>query len=126
MQKTGDAVISVWNARVDQAMDEYEDLRIVVLVRNVEAKEFVLFEEEATRFSPGDFAWTASKRGTFQGRNISNGTHQFTWQPTGGQFTVFRQIPGSARQFRINRNVPIVPLNVVLGEIDYREDWISF
>ena len=125
VQKTGNAVISVWNARIDQAMDEYEDLRIVVLVRNVEAKEFVIFEEEATRFSPGDFAWTESKRGTFQGRNVSDGTHQFTWQPSGGQFTIFRQVPGSARKFRIRRNVPIATVNDFLNAINYSDDWIS-
>ena len=125
VQLTGNAVISVWNARIDQAMDEYEDLRIVVMVRNVEAKEFVIFEEEATRFSPRDFVWTVNKRNNFEGRNVSDGTHQFTWQPHGGQFTVFRKVPGSARNFWIRRNVPIATVNDFLTAINYSDDWIS-
>ena len=125
VQQTGDAVISVWNARVDEAMDEYDDLRIVVLVRNVEAKEFVIFEEEVTRIIPGDFVWGLNKQNNLEGRNASDGTHQFTWQPHGSQFTVIRQIPGSARKFRINRKVPIVPENDVLDLIGYSDDWIT-
>ena len=125
IQKTGDAVISIWNARVDEAMDEYGDLRVVVLVRNVATKEFVIFEEEATRFSPGDFLWTVNKRNNFEGRNISDGTHRFTWQPHGGQFTILRRVPGSARKFRITRNVPIATVNDFLNAINYSDDWIS-
>ena len=106
-------------------MDEYEDLRIVVMVRNVEAKEFVVFEEEATRFSPGDFVWTVNKRNNFEGHNVSDRAHQFTWQPHGGQFTVFRKVPGSARRFSINQNVPIATVNDFLKAIGYSDDWIS-
>ena len=125
LQRTGDAVISVWNARVDEAMDEYDDLRRAVLVRNVDAKEFVIFEEELTRFNPGDFEWYLNRHGNLEGRNAADKTHHFTWQPHGSQFTVICHKPGSARQFRINRNVPIVPVNVVLDSIDYADDWIS-
>ena len=49
---TGRAVLSIWNARVEEAMDEHDDLRVVVLVRNIETREFVLFEEEATPVCP--------------------------------------------------------------------------
>ena len=50
---TGRAVLAR-NSRINRAMEECEDLRIAFLVRNIAAKEFVLFEE-AARFIPDDY-----------------------------------------------------------------------
>ena len=41
--------MSIWNARVDEAMREFDDLRIAVLVRNMVTREFLVFEEEAPK-----------------------------------------------------------------------------
>ncbi|MCH8309133.1 MAG: hypothetical protein IIB17_01390, partial [Chloroflexi bacterium] len=80
-ERTGRAVLEVWNARVDEALSEHNELRIVVLVRNVETRRFLVFEEEAARYTPTDFSWEYNPRGNLEGRNRVDGTHHFTWQP---------------------------------------------
>ena len=102
--ETGRAVISVWNARVDEALNEFDDLRIVVLVRNTVSRQFSIFEEEAHRYNPSDFQWTFNKRGNLEGHNRLNREHQFTWQPHGSQFTVLRRVPASHQgDFQLTR-----------------------
>ena len=121
---TGRAVLSIWNARVDEAMDEFEDLRIAVLVRNIAAREFVLFEEESRRFTPGDYEWTFNRRNNLEGRDKVFGAHRFTWQPHGSQFTIIRDVPGSSRRFRVGPNVPLVDPDAILSAVGYSDEWI--
>lgn len=122
---TGRAVIAIWNSRVNRALEECEDLRNVFLLRNVAAKEFVLFEESTQRFIPDDYSWRFNQRNNLEGTEKVTGVHRLTWQPHGSQFTIFRDIPGSARQFTINRNVPLVDPSTVLAYVDYRDSWIE-
>ena len=103
-EQTGRAVLAIWNARVDEALDEFNELRIVVLVRNMQTREFAIFEEEAVRFTPADYQWAFNRRGVLEGRNRVGGYHHFSWQPSGSQFTVRRIVPASARRFSIRRN----------------------
>ncbi len=121
---TGRAVLSIWNARVDEAMEEFEDLRIAALVRNIAAREFVLFEEEAQRFAPGDYEWTFNKHNNLEGRDKVSGAHRFTWQPHGSQFTIIRDVPGSSRRFSVAPNVPLVDPNAILTAVGYSDEWI--
>jgi hypothetical protein len=121
---TGQAVLAIWNERVNQAMGEFEDLRIAVLVRNIAAKEFVLFEEEAQRFTPDDYEWAFNRNDNLEGRDKVSGRHCFTWQPHGSQFTILRTVPGSARQFSIGRNVPSVDPTIILDHIRFQENWV--
>ena len=122
--ETGRAVLSIWNARVNEAMGEFEDLRIAVLVRNIAAREFVLFEEEAQRFTPDDYEWTFNRRNNLEGRDKISGMHRFTWQPHGSQFTVIRELPGSSRHFSIGPNVPLVDPTAILSHVNFQETWI--
>ena len=122
---TGRAVLAIWNSRVNRAMEECDDLRIAFLVRNVEAKEFVLFEDAAQRFVPEDYIWTFNRRNNLEGREKDSGLHRFTWQPHGSQFTIHRGIPGSARHFTITHNVPMVDPAAVLAYVEYRDSWIE-
>jgi hypothetical protein len=121
---TGQAVLTIWNERVNQAMDEYEDLRIAVLVRNIAAKEFVVFEEVAQRFTPDDFEWAFNRNENLEGKDKVTGRHCFTWQPHGSQFTIIRMVPGSARQFSIGPNVPQVEPEDILNHIQFQESWV--
>lgn len=123
-EHTGQAVLSVWNARVNEALDEFNELRIVVLIRNMETREFVIFEEEALRFTPLDYRWAFNQRGNLEGHSRATGHHHFTWQPHGSQFTVRRLVPGSARRFSIVRNVPIVDPDAILASVHYSDAWI--
>ena len=61
-----------------------------------------------------------------QGYEKATGEHRFTWQPHGGQFTVKRPRPGSARYFRIVKNVPLHSKEAVLKWIGFRPNWIEF
>jgi hypothetical protein len=124
-ENTGRAVLSIWNARVNEAMDEYDDLRIVVMIRNMETREFSIFEEEAQRFTPTAYEWSFNKRGNLEGHNKSTGAHEFTWQPHGSQFTVLRSIPASARRFKINPNIPMVQPDTILAAIKFKPEWIT-
>ena len=123
-ENTGRAVLSVWNARVNEALDEFNELRIVVMIRNMETREFVLFEEEALQFTPLDYHWAFNTRGNLEGKSRATRHHHFTWQPHGAQFTVRRLVPGSARRFSITRNVPIVDADTILAAVHFSESWI--
>jgi len=124
-ENTGRAVLSVWNARVNEALDQHDDLRIVVMIRNMITRQYRIFEEEGQRFTPNDFRWEFNQRGNLEGYNRVSGEHQFTWQPHGSQFTVFRHVPASARSFSINPNVPMVSPDAILAEIGFDPHWIT-
>ena len=125
IQATGKAVLAIWNARVNESLGEHDDLRIAVLIRNLETKEFVLFEEDATRFATDDYLWKINGRDNLEGYEKSTGEHKFTWQFHGSQFTIKRHVPGSAVKFIINHNVPLVEPEHVLRLTKFSDDWIE-
>lgn len=122
---TGKAVLSVWNARVNESLGEHDDLRVAILIRNLGKKEFVLFEEVAERYAADNYVWTENKRGNLEGHDKATGEHKFTWQFHGAQFTVKRHVPGSAVRFRINRTPPIVEMEHILRLARYSDDWVE-
>ena len=122
---TGHGVLSIWNARVNEAMANWDELRITVFVRDMAKREFMIFEEEAQRFVPDDYDWNFNERGTLDGYEKATGEHRFVWQPSGSQFSIYRAVPGSARRFRIVPKVQIVDPATILAYIKYREDWIA-
>lgn len=123
--ETGRAVLSIWNARVNEALDEFEDLRVLVLIRNFPERNFVVFEEEAHRFTHADYRWSFNKRGNLEGHDIAHSEHRFTWQPHGSQFTIIRNVPAHAKKFSINRNVPLIQMQHVMNLTKYDESWVS-
>lgn len=125
LRATGKAVLAIWNARVNEALGEYDDLRIAILIRNMTSKEFVLFEETANRYAADDYEWKKNKRGNLQGHDKATGEHKFTWQFHGSQFTVKRSVPGSAIKFRINKTPPIIELEHVLRLARFEDNWIE-
>lgn len=122
---TGEAVLNIWNQRVNQSLNEFDDLRIVVLVRNMNDLEFTLFEYEAGRYTPGDYEWRLNKEENLEGYDKIYKNHCFTWQPHGAQFTVIKTIPGSAYRFRIKRHPGILEPQHVLNLVHFKEDWIE-
>ena len=125
LQATGKAVLAIWNARVNEALGEHDDLRIAVLIRNLATKEFVLFEENAARFAADDYTWSMTGRDNLAGYEKATGEHRFTWQFHGAQFTIKRHVPGSAVKFIINRNVPLIEPLHVLNIVRFTDDWIE-
>lgn len=125
IEDTGKAILAVWNARVNESLGEHDDLRVVVLIRNFESKEFVVFEEIAQKYSSGDYRWEKNKNNNFMGYEIATGEHRFTWQPHGGQFTIVRHVPGCAIKFKITKNPPMLEQVEVLKQIGYSDDWVE-
>lgn len=126
-EATGRAVLSIWNARVNEALNYYKDLRIVALIRNMQTREYCIFEEEALRFNPADYEWTFNSHDNLEGWNRSSDVkvHQFTWQPHGSQFTIIQNVPNSARQFAINVNVPVLQRDQILSAVGFDPNWIT-
>ena len=122
---TGRAVLAVWNARVNEALGYYSDLRMFAMLRNMQTREFVVFEEEVGRYAPEDFEWKVNTHRNLDGYSKTTGEKWFTWQPHGAQFSVYRRKPGSARGFVIRPNVPLVQPESILAYIHYSPDWIE-
>lgn len=125
IQKTGKAVLTIWNERVNEALKEHNDLRIVVLIRNVIERQFVLFEEEAQRFVPDTFEWSYTQSKNLKGQDKHSGAHHFTWQPHGAQFTIIRRVPVTSRRFAIPCKIPIIPSDKILNTIGFQTNWIA-
>lgn len=123
---TGEAVLSIWNARIDESLSEHSELRVVVLVRNMSAQEFVMFEDELTRFIPGNYRWEVNPQNNLVAFERNTNRHAFTWQPHGSQFTIHRTVPAAARKFKIARAVPVIEFDHVLRSAGYQDDWIEF
>lgn len=123
--RTGHAVLDIWNARVDQSLKQHNELRIVVLIRNMIKKRFCLFEQQIAKFPADDFEWEFNRNGNLTGFEKSTKLHHFTWQPHGSQFTIIRLVPGSARRFSINREIPPIDPNRILDMIEFDPSWIS-
>lgn len=125
IQKTGEAVLKIWNARVDIAKEEYYPLREAVLLRNPERRLFTYFETEVGQYAVSEFYWRENRRGNLEGVRKVDDKHCFTWQPHGSQFTIIHQVPPSAIKFKL-RQIPIIDVDSTLVSIGFKEDWITF
>ena len=124
LSETGRSILEIWNARVDRVLSNYEDYRLIVLVRNWNAFEFSLFEEEIIRYIPANYQWGLNNQRNFTGKDKSNGQHCFTWQPHGGQFTIIKTIPASAIKFRV-RQPQKMDVDVVLDNLLFNKTWLE-
>lgn len=125
LQQTGSAVLGIWNERVSQSLNQYDDLRVVVFVRNMGTLQFAIFEYEAGQYIAGDYEWKINKTGNLEGFDRSTGEHCFTWQFHGSQFTVLKHIPASVYKFRIKKNPGMIEEQHVLALVQFKEDWIE-
>lgn len=121
--KTGEAVLSIWNERVNIASDHYSRIRTAVLVRSYDLLSYCLFEEETMRFRTTDYHWEVNPNGNLIGKDI-NGKTCFTWQPHGSQFTIHAEVPANAVKFKV-RKPPTLKKEDVLRSIDFDETWVS-
>lgn len=125
LAKTGDAVLSIWNARINELRDQHSDMRLVVLLRNMSTLEFCMFEQPITVFPQADYSWELNMRRNLEGRDKVSGAHVFTWQPHGSQFTIIRPVPGSARRFAIRKCPEQIGFQQVLDGIGFEDSWIA-
>ena len=128
VQETGRQVLEIWNARVEEAMEEYSQLRRIVLIRNMDTFRFKIFELPTELFDPADFTWRLNARNNLEGVRNQDESHSFTWQPNGSQFTIIQEVSGSARSFEIQRPQPLSSeqQRQMLESIGYSDDWVTF
>lgn len=124
IEKTGEAVLNIWNERVNIAYDHYNPVRTSVLIRNNKLTEFLLFEEENHRYRTNDYYWELNDNGNLLGKSKSTDETCFTWQPHGSQFTVHANVPSSAVKFKI-KHPPIISRETVLESIKFSPDWVE-
>lgn len=124
IQRTGDAVLGIWNERVNIAHDHYNQVRTSVLVRSDDFRSYVLFEEDAVRFRTSDYTWSVNKNGNLVGKDYE-GRHRFTWQPHGSQFTIITEVPPHATRFMLK--IPDVKLykSEILEVLKFDDSWVT-
>ena len=125
LQKTGGQVLQIWNARIEEANQQYPQLRTIVLIRNMQTFQFKVFELPTTQFDPGDFFWRRNESSNLEGFTVDGEMHTFTWQPNGAQFTILRAVSGSARSFTIKKPDTQDP-EQLLNTLGYSDDWVTF
>ena len=123
VQQTGNAVIEVFNQRLAEARKKHDDVRMVVLVRNMDTQEFTLFERSMAPWPVNDFIWTRNSSDNLEAH--VDGRHVFTWQPHGSQFTMKEPIPQSATRFRITGEPAKLPMQQVLELSGYSAEWVE-
>lgn len=124
VQKTGQAVLNIWNERVNIAQDNYHRVRTSILVRNPNLTQYTLFEEENHRYATNNYIWEVNNNGNLIGRNKDSGEHCFTWQPHGSQFTIITKVPETAIKFEI-KLPPVIKQEDALKNIGFDEGWIK-
>ena len=125
IQETGRQVLQIWNARVEEATEQYPNLRSVILIRDMDGFRFKIFEAQTAQFDPADYDWSRNARNNLEGRAIQGGTHTFTWQPHGSQFTIIRTVSGSARSFEVRKPGTLNPQQI-LNSLGYSANWVTF
>jgi hypothetical protein len=124
VQRTGTAVLSIYNERINVAKEVYEPLRTIVLIRDFNTLEFTLLEHDTTRYITSEYIWRENKNGNIEGFSESTGKHCFTWQPHGAQFTVLYDIPAYACRFRVKRP-PVLDFIATMSQIGYDDSWVT-
>lgn len=124
IEKTGRAVLGIWNERVNLALDNYNPVRTVVLVRSEDCLSFCLYEDETHRFASSNYEWSVNKNGNLIGKDRTTGIQAFTWQPHGSQFTIHEDIPENAIRFTIRRP-PVISKDDILKAINFDESWVT-
>ena len=124
IEKTGRAVLNIWNERVNIAYDHYNPVRNSILVRSEDLLTYTLYEEENHRFISNAYRWEENKNGNLIGIEKETGETCFTWQPHGSQFTIHSKIPSNAVRFRI-KQPPVLNIDETLKQIHYEDSWVE-
>lgn len=124
IEKTGRAVLNIWNERVNIAQDYYNPLRTSVLVRSNDLLSYTLFEEENHRYVANQYRWEENKNGNLIGIDLETGDIRFTWQPHGSQFTIHTRVPQNAVKFKI-KQPPTLDVEETLRQIHYDDNWVE-
>ncbi len=122
-QELGKQILSIYNTRVWAVRGKYEHLRTVVLIKSDDLLEVAVFEFETLAYDEKEFTWTWNKNENLQGFN-RHGTHCFTWQPHGAQFTIIENVPKDRVAIRIKQPTRL-PSNFVLEQVGFDNSWVQ-
>lgn len=120
---TGRSVLDIYNKRIERAKWDHDDVRLVVLIRNMAAQEFTLFERPIVSLVANCYRWEKNKNNNLQG--FENDRRMFTWQPHGSQFTIHEPVPSSATRFKINHEPGMLEMEHVLRLVKFSPDWVT-
>ena len=123
IQKTGRAVLGIWNERVNIAQDNYSTVRTSVLVRSNDLLSYCLFEEENHRYRTNDYYWEVNANGNLIGKSLETNEVCFTWQPHGSQFTIHTKVPENGVRFEIQQP-PLLTKENILDTIHFDKSWV--
>lgn len=124
IQRTGRAVLGIWNERINIAQDYYNPVRTSVLIRSNDLLSYCLFEEDNHRFAASDYVWEVNANGNLIGRHVNTGDICFTWQPHGSQFTIHTRVPENAVKFTI-RKPPLLTKDDILNTVGFDASWVN-
>ena len=124
IQKTGTAVLGIWNERVNIATDEFSQVRTGILIRSYDLSEYVLFEENMDRYRTNEFHWKENRNGNLIGYD-ENEQARFTWQPHGSQFTIHTPVPNEAVRFKLKLPDHIITKQEALDTLKYDKSWVT-
>ena len=124
IQKTGEAILSIWNERIKIAYDKYNQVRTLVLIRSFDLKKFVVFEEQTKQFFINDYHWILNNNNNLIGLD-SNNLPCFTWQPHGSQFTIHTIVPKKTVKFCLKSPNTYLNTEKVLKSLKFDGSWIT-
>lgn len=124
IEKSGRAVLGIWNERINLALDNYNPVRTSVLVRSEDCLSYCLFEEDIHRYPSNDYIWEVNNNGNLIGKSIVTGETAFTWQPHGSQFTIHTSIPHNAVRFTIQKP-PVISQDAILSAMGFDSSWVK-
>lgn len=124
IQKTGEAVLAIWNARVDIALSHFGRTRVNVLIRDKSMRRFAIFEEYLEHYSIADYEWRENEKHNLEGIHRATGVKQFVWQPHGSQFTICTPVPANTVKFSI-RKPETIDYKQTLQTIGFDPSWVT-
>jgi len=123
-QELGNAVLEIWNARVESIRAKFSHLRTVVLVKSDDLTELAVFEIETILYPPENFIWRRNQRGNLEAYEKSSNIHRFTWQPHGSQFTIIESVPKECLLIKIKPPRKLEK-DDVLKAVKFDSKWIT-
>ncbi len=124
IEKTGRAVLGIWNERVNIAQDHYSPVRTSVLIRSNDLLSYRLFETENHRYITNNYYWEVNRNGNLIGKDKITDEICFTWQPHGSQFTIHEQVPPNAVKFTIKKP-PVMSHTKILDSLGFDDRWVE-
>ena len=122
--KAGEMILGIWNARFEEELAQFSDLRTVILIRDDSLQNFSVMEIETAPFNPTEYEWDWNHKNNLEGYEIATGIKRFVWQPHGSQFSTYPAVPDKRLKIHLKKP-PLIAREFVLNEIKFDPSWIE-